>query len=151
MPDVLSRKTIRARKQHICMLCHKPAVEPGAEYERTTLIYDGRIYDWVNCAACDALVPYVVEWAVDDEIGEDTVYEWAHDVAGEAGSDPADWNDEQRAAVGFLGRYGRGMVTDHAFIGVAGHPDDNECTNRSDGTDATYCARREDEHIWSGS
>jgi hypothetical protein len=27
----------------------------------------------------------------------------------------------------------------HEFTGVAGHPDDNECTYRSDGTDTTYC------------
>lgn len=27
----------------------------------------------------------------------------------------------------------------HDFLGVAGHPDDDECTYRADGTDATYC------------
>ncbi len=150
MPDVLSRKTVRARKQHSCMMCHNLAVEPGQEYERSTLVYDGRIYDWVNCAACEALVPYVVDWAVDDEISEDTVYEWAREIAWEADSTPDTQTDEQRAAVAFLGRYGRGMVTDHVFIGVAGHPDDNECTHRADGTDATYCGRRDDDHVWSG-
>lgn len=31
------------------------------------------------------------------------------------------------------------MITDHVYLGVAGHPDDPECTYRSDGTDATYC------------
>lgn len=30
-------------------------------------------------------------------------------------------------------------MTDHDFQPVAGHPDDDECTYRSDGTDATYC------------
>lgn len=39
-----------------------------------------------------------------------------------------------------------GQVTDHAWQGVAGHPDDPECTHRSDGTDATYCGRFEHEH-----
>lgn len=33
----------------------------------------------------------------------------------------------------------RGRVADHNFLPVAGHPDDDECTHRSDGTDATYC------------
>lgn len=28
---------------------------------------------------------------------------------------------------------------DHEFLPVAGHPDDDECTHRPDGTDETYC------------
>ena len=28
---------------------------------------------------------------------------------------------------------------DHDFVPVLGHPDDDECTYRSDGTDDTYC------------
>ena len=35
---------------------------------------------------------------------------------------------------------------DHEFIGVAGHPDDDECTHRADGTDATYCGLTRAEH-----
>lgn len=35
---------------------------------------------------------------------------------------------------------------DHLYEGVAGHPDDDECTHRSDGTDETYCGRPEAEH-----
>lgn len=27
----------------------------------------------------------------------------------------------------------------HEFLPVNGHPDDDECTHRADGTDATYC------------
>lgn len=34
---------------------------------------------------------------------------------------------------------GPSQVTDHDFLPVAGHPDDDECTYRADGTDATYC------------
>lgn len=30
-------------------------------------------------------------------------------------------------------------LPDHAFWPVNGHPDDDECTHRQDGTDATYC------------
>lgn len=37
-------------------------------------------------------------------------------------------------------------ITDHDFLPVAGHPDDDECTNRSDGTDDTYCSYPEHEH-----
>jgi hypothetical protein len=32
-----------------------------------------------------------------------------------------------------------GGVTAHPFLPVNGHPDDDECTYREDGTDATYC------------
>lgn len=35
---------------------------------------------------------------------------------------------------------------DHVFQPVAGHPDDDECTHRSDGTDATYCGLPEEVH-----
>jgi hypothetical protein len=37
-------------------------------------------------------------------------------------------------------------MTDHVFLPVAGHPDDDECTHRADGTDATYCGRTRAEH-----
>lgn len=92
---------------------------------------------------------FAVDWAVDDEIGEDTVYEWARELSWDSDIEAENQNAEQKAAVAFLGRYGRGMVIDHSFIGVAGHPDDNECTHRADGTDASYCGRRGDEHVWS--
>lgn len=38
------------------------------------------------------------------------------------------------------------MITDHDFLPVAGHPDDDECTHRSDGTDATYCGEPRSRH-----
>ncbi|MGV8912217.1 MAG: hypothetical protein ACOH14_06315 [Rhodoglobus sp.] len=34
----------------------------------------------------------------------------------------------------------------HLFIGVAGHPDDDECTYRANGTDETYCGEPEANH-----
>lgn len=43
----------------------------------------------------------------------------------------------------------RNIITDHYFLPVAGHPDDDECTHRSDGTDSTYCGRPESDHAWS--
>lgn len=36
--------------------------------------------------------------------------------------------------------------SNHDFLPVAGHPDDDECTHRADGTDATYCGRPRREH-----
>ena len=40
-------------------------------------------------------------------------------------------------------------ISGHGFIGVDGHPDDDECTFREDGTDETYCGAGEHEHEWS--
>lgn len=37
-------------------------------------------------------------------------------------------------------------MSGHDFLPVAGHPDDDECTHRDDGTDATYCGRTRIEH-----
>lgn len=34
----------------------------------------------------------------------------------------------------------------HGFLPVNGHPDDDECTHRADGTDATYCGEPEAAH-----
>lgn len=42
---------------------------------------------------------------------------------------------------------GRGMIRDHEFLPVADHPDDDECTHRSDGTDATYCGEPKEAHL----
>lgn len=38
------------------------------------------------------------------------------------------------------------MLTDHEFLPVEGHPDDDECTHRSDGTDTTYCGEPKTAH-----
>lgn len=38
-------------------------------------------------------------------------------------------------------------MTDHDFRPVAGHPDDDECTHREDGTDATYCGYSYQQHL----
>lgn len=36
----------------------------------------------------------------------------------------------------------------HDFLPVRGHPDDDECTHRADGTDATYCGMSRARHEW---
>lgn len=41
---------------------------------------------------------------------------------------------------------GEPLPLGHLFIGVAGHPDDDECTYRSDGTASTYCGEPETAH-----
>lgn len=39
------------------------------------------------------------------------------------------------------------VESDHEFLPVDGAPDDNECTYREDGTDATYCGLTVAEHM----
>lgn len=41
---------------------------------------------------------------------------------------------------------GRDDRIHHPFLPVDGHPDDDECTHRDDGTDATYCGMPEAAH-----
>lgn len=43
-----------ARKAHICQYC-QCAINVGEKYNRDTLVYDGRIYDWVSHQECTAL------------------------------------------------------------------------------------------------
>ncbi|WP_337004068.1 hypothetical protein [Microbacterium sp. LB12] len=154
MPVVIRTRTMTARRKHECMWCRATAVEPGQEYVRTTLVEDDHMYDWVACQPCIEAVKFVVDWAdgyADEGISEDLILDWARDIGPEADSTPETQTGEQQSALAFLARYGAGMVIDHVFIGVAGHADDNECTHRADGTDATYCGRREDEHVWGAA
>ncbi|MCW2287019.1 hypothetical protein EDF60_1670 [Leucobacter luti] len=150
MPELVSEKIVRARKAHQCRTCNQMAVMPGQEYTRSTYVFDGRIYDWVMCADCRACASFVFSWCSydGDGIGEDQYDEWAYDTGWEADSDPATQSDEQKAAISYLVR-SRKMVAGHAWVGVAGHPDDLECTHREDGTDATYCGGDERDHLWS--
>ena len=75
----LKRRTPLARKPHRCNFCTALAIQPGQAYIRDTLIYDGRVYDWVACCACDELVVEVWDWdgASDTGIGSDEFVEWA--------------------------------------------------------------------------
>ena len=78
---VLSDKTVRARKPHKCSTCGAVAVEPGQEYRRETLIYDGRIYDWVMCGPCDELFMEVYDYAYcsDEGVSSHEFLNWAEE------------------------------------------------------------------------
>lgn len=82
MPELLKRLTPVARKSHLCSCCHTLAVRPGERYDRSTYLFDGRVYDWVLCALCKSLAPMVWHWAdVSAEgIGRDTYFEWATEM-----------------------------------------------------------------------
>ncbi|MDE8648178.1 hypothetical protein PXH69_24735 [Rhodococcus qingshengii] len=75
---VLSTKTVTARKPHQCMTCSTVAIKPGIQYVRSTMVYDGRIYDWVQCEPCRAITDLVWQWSNEqDGIDADHYAEWA--------------------------------------------------------------------------
>jgi hypothetical protein len=69
-----------ARKAHRCGWCYGQ-IQPGETYSRSTNIYDDHVYDWVACAACEAIANIVWAWAgqPDEGMDEDSFAEWAHD------------------------------------------------------------------------
>lgn len=72
-----------ARKTHRCSLCTGP-ISLGETYSRQTLVYDGQVYDWLECSACEAdeIVSLVAEWTYsEDGINPEAAYEWATDTA----------------------------------------------------------------------
>lgn len=99
MPDLLKLRKLTARKAHPCCICTAPAVQPGETYERRTYVYDGQVYDWVNCKPCNDLISVVADWSSADEgVGQEDFAEWA----GDHKDDP----DHSEAARAFLVRAG---------------------------------------------
>ena len=151
MPTLLREKDVTARKPHVCRTCPNVAIEPGEVYRRSTYAHDGTVYDWVQCSACAEASGWVYAWAgcPDEGVGESEYLEWSRDV-GESADVGGDLTAEEQAALAYQKRR-LGTIIDHAWIGVAGHPDDKECTYRADGTDDTYCGRHEYDHLWSNA
>lgn len=80
-PQLLRESTPTARKSHHCSLCTGP-IHPGQTYFRDTLVYDGSVYDWLTCPACDAddIHMLVLDWAggyLDEGVSVEVAYEWA--------------------------------------------------------------------------
>jgi len=84
MPQLISELNPTARKIHRCMMCGG-GIRPGERYSRDTLVYDGRIYSWVECPACqsDHVCNEVHAWTggwYDEGVGIEEASEWAHDT-----------------------------------------------------------------------
>ncbi|AEQ20969.1 hypothetical protein E3_0550 [Rhodococcus phage E3] len=86
MTTVLKRTQPTARKEHRCETCFSK-IQPGVQYHRATVLYDGRIYEWVNCGPCEDVFDAVWGWSnqYDEGIGPDDYEEWACEFE----SDPA--------------------------------------------------------------
>lgn len=103
MPELLNEHRPKARKAHQCSVCTGP-IHPGETYERATYVYDGRVYDWLTCAACerDHIVNLVWEWTggyYDEGVGPEDAHEWANDQAMHGSP------EDQRAAKNYLQRW----------------------------------------------
>ena len=89
-----------ARKRYWCSLC-QTSIQPGTHYKRSTMIYDGQIYDWRECPPCvdDKIAAKVDDWSYSvDGIGPETAYEWATEMAIHGSP------EDQRAAKDYLAR-----------------------------------------------
>jgi len=100
MPDLISSKTVTARKPHACMCCGATAIQPGDRYVREAMLNDGSVYNWISCVACKEIAEVVWDWCYysDEGIGKDEYNEWASDNA---------WDPEQgESARAYLARAG---------------------------------------------
>lgn len=81
MVTTLSTGTRKARRAYRCGLCNI-AIKPGDRYSFQVNVYDGRIYTWRDCLACDrdGIVNYVSDWDggwADEGIDYEKAVEWA--------------------------------------------------------------------------
>lgn len=81
MPELLSEKTVTARKSHRCECCGVVCIQPGDRYVRCAYVYDCRAYTWVSCRECDAINAEVYSWAgqPDEGISADEFQGWAEE------------------------------------------------------------------------
>ena len=82
IPQLLREARPTARKAHCCSLCTGP-ISSGETYSRQTLVYDGQVYDWLECSACEAdeIITLVAEWTREDGIDPEIAHEWATETA----------------------------------------------------------------------
>lgn len=69
MPDLISERTVTARKPHHCQCCGTVAAQPGDTYRRSTYAYDGHAYTWISCRDCDDITADVWAWYDQPEEG----------------------------------------------------------------------------------
>ena len=84
MPIELNKSFPTARKEHKCSWCGD-TIKVGEKYERSTLIYDGQIYDWLCHLECREVTSLlnVFDWDMGDGVDGDTfiqcIQDWLYD------------------------------------------------------------------------
>ena len=89
MPTCLREATRSARKTHRCGSCNG-VITVGQRHHVSTNLWNGRVYDWRTCEACqeDRIVEEVYYWAgsPDEGVGYESAWEWAHEFSTETGA-----------------------------------------------------------------
>lgn len=77
--ETLRKSNPIAHKEHKCMWCGG-IINKGEKYERSTHVYEGQIYDWVNHISC-RLLSYALEmWDyVDEGLSSEDFYNFVCD------------------------------------------------------------------------
>lgn len=85
MPELLSSRTVTARKPHRCSFCGTVAATPGQQYQREVYTDGSRAYTLIVCADCDALTGDVWDWAADywEGVDREDYRAWATDHLGD--------------------------------------------------------------------
>ena len=82
MVTQLREATRTARKPHRCGACNV-VIGVGESHHVSTNVFDGRVYDWRECAGCaeDRIVSEVYFWCGQPDEGVDfeSAWEWAHE------------------------------------------------------------------------
>ena len=76
--QTLSDSTPKARKAHMCEMCHR-TIDIGETYTRQANLGDEGFYSWINCQQCDVFLNLVYDWD-GNGISFETVEEWDPDT-----------------------------------------------------------------------
>lgn len=68
--DILKEHTPIAKKEHVCNWCGGK-IAKGEKYRRDTILFDGRIYDWISHLDCYELTGLLNMCDYDDGYGID--------------------------------------------------------------------------------
>lgn len=84
MVTTLDHGTRRARKSYRCGMC-LATIRPSDRYAFQINVYDGRVYTWRDCLACerDSICNYVHDWTGgyhDEGVDWESAIEWAQEA-----------------------------------------------------------------------
>lgn len=82
MADFSTSKMVKARKEHLCFLCHG-VIEAGEVYQRSTGVFYGDFYSSAHHDECLRFYDDVCEGSHDEGLAEGELLEVAHDLADE--------------------------------------------------------------------
>lgn len=81
---VIAEAIRTARKVHHCGMCGRQ-IKVGEKHSASTNVYDGRVYTWRECMACDrdGICNYAHDWSGgyhDEGVNYEVAQEWAEEA-----------------------------------------------------------------------